>query len=151
MSAGAVSGLRVAMMFVTTAGRVDGPDGVLSPFSSRGLASSITERTERSFESPLRVIGTECLRLDGGDEEVIGAGEVERGGVAEGDEIGAHSGDSGENTAPFVPGSQDVILLLVEAGNDTKESSSGVVLVSGLAVEEVAVVMIDKGARILNI
>lgn len=50
-----------------------------------------------------------------------------------------------------MPGSQDVILFVAEEGKEVVASRSGVLPVSGLAVEEVAVVMISKGARILKI
>lgn len=101
-------------MFVKTEGRGKGPGVFFSP-SRRALPSSITESTDRSLESPIRVdTGTECLRdngpLGGDDGEIEVGGEVERGGVADGEGMVAHSAVSGLWLAPFVPGSQDVIL-----------------------------------------
>jgi hypothetical protein len=81
----------------------------------------------------------------------MAGGETERGGVAEGDGIVAHSADSGVYAIfPLGLGSQDEIILPAEEGRQSKGSRSGVP-VKGLAVEEVAVDMMDKGARILNI
>jgi len=140
------------MLFVKTEGKGEGPEGVVSSVSRRGFTSWITDRTDLNFESLFRVTtGTECLRvgpLEGGEIET--GGEVERGGVAEGDGTVAQSSDSGV-CVPFVPGSQDVILLVAEEGNESIGSRSGVELVKGLAVEEVAPVMIDNGASMLNI
>lgn len=79
-------------------------------------------------------------------------GEVDLGGVADGDDIVAQSVDAGMYAAsPLVLGSQDVILLAVEEGRESKGSLSGVPPVKGLAVEEVALDIMDRGARMLNI
>lgn len=106
----------------------------------------MTDNTARSFDSLFRcVVGIECLRIT-----ALG-GEVDRGGVDEGDDAPAHSVDSGVYKAPFVPGSQDVILLVAEEGGDSMRSRSGVVPAIGLADELGAPDMIDRGAKILNI
>lgn len=118
------------------------------------MASSITGNTERSLDSDFRsTAGTECLRLTpfGGEKPLTG-GEVDLGGVTEGDDIVAQSVDAGMYAAsPSVLGSQDVILLAVEEGKVSKGSHSGVLPIKGLAVEEVAPVIMDRGVRILNI
>jgi len=97
----------------------------------------------RSFDSLFRsVVGTEYFRF------TTLRGEVDRGGVDEGD---AHSVDSGVYRVPFAPGSQDVTLLVVEEGGESIGSHSGFVLAMGLEDELGALDMMDKGARILNI
>lgn len=96
--------------------------------------------------------GTECLRLiPFRGEDVRAGGETDRGGVADGDGIVAHSADSGVYAVfPLVLGSQDETLFLAEEGSEAKGSRSGVP-VKGLAVEEDALDMMDRGAKILNI
>jgi len=97
--------------------------------------------------------GTECLRLTPfGEEKGATGGEVDLGGVADGDGVVAQSADSGLYAVfPLALGSQDVILLATEEGRGSKGSRSGVLPVKGLAVEEVALVIMDRGARMLNI
>lgn len=125
------------------------PEGVpLSPSISYrgGRTSSMTGNNARSFDSPFRcVLGTECLRF-----ATLG-GEVDRGGVDEGDDTAAHSVDSGVYRSPFVPGSQDVILLVTKEGGESIRSHSGVGPAMGLADELGALDIMDRGARILNI
>ena len=76
-------------------------------------------------------------------------GEIDLGGVAEGDGIVAQSVDAGMYAAsPLVLGSQAAILLAVEEG---RGSRSGVLPVKELAVEEGALVIMDRGVKILNI
>ena len=96
--------------------------------------------------------GTECLRLTPfRGEEVKAGGETDRGGVADGDGVVAHSDDSGVYAAfPLVLGSQDEILLPAEEGREAKGSCSGVPI-KGVVEEEVALDIMDRGARILNI
>lgn len=117
------------------------------------MASSITGNTERSLDSGFRsTTGTECLRLTpfGGEKPLTG-GEGDLGGVADGDGVVVQSVDAGMYAAsPLVPGSQAVILLGVDEGRESKGSRSGVP-VKGLAVEEVVLVIMDRGVRILNI
>jgi len=121
------------------------PEGesLLPSISYRGRTSSMTGNIARSFDSLFRVGGT-GLRFAALE------GEVDRRGVDEGDNP-AHSVDSGMYRAPFVPGSQDVILLVAEEGGESIRSRSGVVPVMGLADELVAFDIMDRGARILNI
>ena len=122
------------------------PESVpLSPsISYCGRASSMIGNIARSFDSLFRcVVGTEALRFT-----TLG-GEVDRGGVDEGGDNPAHSVDSGVYRIPFVPGSQDVILVVAEEGGESVRSRSGVAM--GLAAELGALDMMDKGARILNI
>jgi len=110
-------------------------------------------RTDLSLDSVfLCAEGTECLR-DAVGGEVETGGDVERGGVSVpvGDSEAGHSAESGVYVVPFVPGSQDVILLAEKGGNEDAESRSGVVLVGGLALEGVVWFIIDKGASMLNI
>ena len=123
------------------------PEGVPLSFSIsyRGRTSSMTGNITRSFDSLFRCVeGIGCLRF-----AALG-GEVDRGGVDEGDNP-AHSVVSGMYRAPFVPGSQDVILLAAEEGGESIRSRSGVVPAMGLADELGAFDMMDRGARILNI
>ena len=123
------------------------PEGVslLPSISYRGRISSMIGNIARSFDSLFRcAAGVGCLRFT-----TLG-GEVDRGGVDEGDNP-AHSVDSGMYRAPFVPGSQDVILLVAEEGGESIRSGSGVVPAMGLADELVGFDIMDRGARILNI
>lgn len=136
---------RCSVIFVKIAGKEERPDGLLSP----DLASSITDNMDRRLDSGFRGgAGAECLRFPfGGEEGLLIGGDVERGGVGDGDGVLAHSADS-------VVGSQDVILAPAEEGCDSVGSNSEVVLlIMGLVIAEavVGLVMMDKGARMLNI
>ena len=90
------------MLFVNEEG-VPEVEGRTTGGVPRGLSSSITASTERNLDSAfLTVVGTLCLREAplGGDEPREGdgvefAGEVERGGVAVGEDTEAHSANSG--------------------------------------------------------
>jgi hypothetical protein len=120
------------------------PWSASSPY--RGRTSSMIGNIARSFDSLFRcAVGPGCLRF-----ATLG-GEVALGGVVEGGDSPAHSVDSEVYKAPFVPGSQDVILLVAEEGGESLRSRSGVVPAMGLADELGALVMMDRGARILNI
>lgn len=122
------------------------PEGVslLPSILYRGRTSSMTGNMARCFDSLFRCVGgTGCLRF-----ATLG-GEIDRGGV-DGDNP-AHSVDSGMYRAPFVPGGQDVILLVAEEGGESIRSRSGVVPAMGLADELVAFDIMDRGAKILNI
>lgn len=123
------------------------PEGVpLSlSISYGGRTSLMTGNIARSFDSLFRCMGgMECLRF-----ATLG-GEVDRGGVDEGDNP-AHSVDSGMYRTPFVPGSQDVILLVAGEGGESVSSRSGVVSAIGLADELGAFDIMERGAKILNI
>lgn len=108
-------------------------------------------RTLRSFDSDLRGLraelrGAKCLRLENG-------GEIERGGVAdEGEWSSPHSGGADGNVIVPVDGA---IQWLCEetGGRPSTGSSSGAGVGMGLAFVDppLLVVIIERGARMLNI
>jgi len=109
------------------------------------------ERTLRSLDSDLRgcrvelLSGVRCLRPAKG-------GEIERGGVEdEGTLSSSHSG--GAEGKATVPEEGPIHAWLLEAGGNPSGSSSGMGVGIGLAFADGAllVVIIERGARMLNI
>jgi hypothetical protein len=105
------------------------------------------ERTVLSFDSDFREWwlaegGMESLRCDGGD--------TERGGVEDGDGTSAHSVDSDEKIpAPLLLGAHGVLLL--DGGGRISIGSHSGVDVKGLGEGEGALVMIERGGKMLKI
>ena len=108
------------------------------------------ERTLRNLDSDLRgcrveLRGAKCLRLATG-------GEIERGGVDdEGELSSSHSG--GAEGKATVPDDGAIHAWFETGGNPSTGSNSAPGVGIGLAFDEgpLLVVMIDSGARILNI
>lgn len=113
--------------------------------------SSITVRTLRSLDSDFLDGGCEFLLEEetvGGDMDLAGGGEIERGGEGEtGEGISAHAEFDSEKYPPVL-GIHDAFGGLVAASDGAR---SGVEELCGLGEDEGALAITDSGGRIENI